>query len=385
MDYTGARAAAALPEVEVDLDAIAGNVATLRAGSGRAEVMAVVKADGYGHGLVPSARAALAGGATWLGVATIEEALAVRAAGITARTLAWLVPPGAACRAAVEADVDLSANASWAVAEIAAAARAAGRPARLHLKIDTGLGRGGATAEDWPALVESALAAKAAGMIEVVGLWSHFAHADAPGHPTVVAQIIRFTDGVALAEQAGVRPEVRHLANSAATLTLPAAHFDLVRPGIAVYGISPIPATATSTELGLVPAMTVRAPVVHTKRVPAGQGVSYGHQYTTARETSLAVVPLGYADGVPRHASGTGPVLVGGVRRSVSGRVCMDQFVVDVGDDPVEPGHEVLLFGPGRHGEPLAEDWAQAAGTIAYEIVARIGGRAVRRYTGGTP
>jgi alanine racemase len=163
---------------------------------------------------------------------------------------------------------------------------------------------------------------------------------------------------------------------------LPAAHFDLVRPGIAVYGISPMPAISSSAELGLVPAMTVRAPVAHVKRVPAGHGVSYGHQYTTARETTLAVIPLGYADGVPRHASGTGPVLIGGSRRPVAGRVCMDQFVVDVGDDRVEAGDEVVLFGPGQHGEPLAEDWAQASGTIAYEIVARISGRARRRYVG---
>jgi alanine racemase len=164
---------------------------------------------------------------------------------------------------------------------------------------------------------------------------------------------------------------------------LPAAHFNLVRPGIAVYGISPMPATASSAELGLVPAMTLQAPVTHVKRVPSGHGVSYGHEYTTPRATSLAVVPLGYADGIPRHASGTGPLLLGGTRRTIAGRVCMDQFVVDVGDDPVEPGDLALLFGPGGHGEPLAEDWAQASGTIAYEIVARTGGRAVRRYTGG--
>ena len=381
MDPTRARAGLLQPEIEVDLGAIAANVATLRAGTGRAEVMAVVKADGYGHGLVPSGRAALAGGASWLGVATIEEALALRAGGLRGRTLAWLVPPGAPWQAAVEADVDLSASAIWAVAEIAAAARAAARPARVHLKIDTGLGRGGAMAADWSALVDAALALQADGVLQVVGLWSHLAHADAPGHPTTGDQIARFVDGVARAEHAGVRPEVRHLANSAAALTLPAAHFDLVRPGIAVYGISPIPAVS-SAELGLVPAMTVRAPVSHVKRVPAGHGVSYGHQYTTSRETSLAVIPLGYADGVPRHASGTGPVLLGGTWRSVAGRVCMDQFVVDAGDDVVEPGDEAVLFGPGRHGEPLAEDWAQASGTIAYDIVARMGGRAVRRYTG---
>jgi alanine racemase len=370
------------PEVRVHLEAIRANVETLRQRAGDAGVMAVVKADGYGHGLVQSARAAVAGGASWLGVTTIDEALSLRAHGIADRTLAWLIPPGARWADAVAADVDLSANAPWAVDAVAEAARATGRTARLHLKVDSGLGRGGAPLEQWPELVHAALAAEAAGEVQVVGLWSHFAHADAPGHPTIARHIDVFGEAVALAERAGVRPEVRHLANSAATLTLPAAHFDLVRPGIAVYGISPVPDTSSAADLGLVPAMSLRAPVSHTKRVPKGQGVSYGHRYTTERETTLAVVGAGYADGVPRHASETGPLLLGGKRRTVAGRVCMDQFVVDVGDDDIAPGAEAVLFGPGTDGEPLAEDWAQAAGTIAYEIVARVGGRAVRTYTG---
>jgi alanine racemase len=371
---------AAWPEVHINLQAIRANVERLRASAPRAELMAVVKADGYGHGLVESGRAAVAGGATWLGVTTIEEALALRSAGVSARVLAWLVAPGGPWQAAIEADVDLSANARWAVKEIAAAAEDAARPARLHLKVDSGLGRGGAALADWPSLVDAALAAEAAGLVRTVGLWSHFAYADSPGHPTTARQVSVFREAADLAERAGLRPEVRHLANSAATLTLPESHLDLVRPGIAVYGISPMPATASADQLGLVPAMTLRAPVSHVKRVPAGHGVSYGHRYTTPRETTLAVVPLGYADGVPRHASGSGPVWLGGARRVVAGAVCMDQFVVDVNDDPVQPGDEAVLFGPGTDGEPLAEDWARAAGTIAYEIVARVGGRAVRTF-----
>lgn len=370
-------------ECRVDLGAIRGNVEILRERAGAAEVMAVVKADGYGHGLVPSARAAVAGGATWLGVTTIDEALALRTAGLATRTLAWLVGPGEAWADAVVADVDLAAYAPWAVDEIAAAARGVGRTARVHLKVDTGLGRGGATVADWPDLVASALKAQAEGVIEVVGLWSHLAYADAPGHPTVARQIAAFGEAVELAEAAGVRPEVRHLANSAGTLTLPAIHLDLVRPGIAVYGVSPIPGTASAAQLGLRPAMTVRANVVHVKRVPSGHGVSYGHRYTTGAETTLAVVPLGYGDGVPRHATNAGPVLIGGTQRTVSGTVCMDQIVVDVGDDKVGPGDDAVLFGDGSNGEPLAEDWARAAGTIGYEIVTRIGGRAVRTYVGG--
>jgi len=369
-------------ECRVDLDAIKANVGVLAERAGSAQVMAVVKADGYGHGMVPSARAAVNGGATWLGVTTITEALALRAAGITTRTLAWLVGPGEPWGDAIAADVDLAAYAPWAIEEIVKAARELARPARVHLKVDTGLGRGGATIADWPDLVAAALEAQAEGVLEVVGVWSHFAYADAPGHPTVARQITVFDEALKVAESAGVRPEVKHLANSAATLTLPKTHYDLVRPGIAVYGISPVPDTASAATLGLRPAMTVRANVVHVKRVPRGQGVSYGHQYTTDAETNLAVVPLGYGDGVPRHATNAGPVLLGGSRRVVSGRVCLDPFELDVGDDEVVPGDDAILFGDGQAGEPLAEDWARAAGTIAYEIVTRMGGRAVRTYVG---
>jgi alanine racemase len=386
-------------EARIDLPAIRDNVSVLaeRAGAGRAGVMAVVKADGYGHGLVPSARAALAGGAGWLGVATIDEALALRAAGIDQPVLAWLNAPSDRWADAIGAGVDVSANATWAIEEIAAAADRAvppspgndplrsprsAAPARVHLKVDTGLGRGGAARHDWPELVDAALKAEASGQLKVVGLWSHLAYADEPGHPTIARQVAAFREAVALAENRGVRPEVRHLANSAATLTLPEAHFDLVRPGIAVYGITPVPQQGPPSAFGLRPAMTLAARVILTKRVSAGHGVSYGHQYTTATETTLALVPLGYADGVPRAATNTGPVLLGGKRRRIAGRVCMDQFVVDVGDDAVAAGEEAILFGPGDAGEPTAEDWARTLDTIAYEIVTRIGPRVPRVYLG---
>jgi alanine racemase len=373
-------------QVRVDLGAIRDNVAELGRRAGSAAVMAVVKADGYGHGLVPSATAALAGGATWLGTAVLAEALELRAADVPGRILAWLAAPGERWGDAIEADIDVSASAVWAVDEIAAAARATGRAARVHLKVDTGLGRSGATVEDWPALVDAALKAQADGLIEVVGLWSHFAIADAPGHPTVVGQIETFKDAVALAEARGVAPEVRHLANSAATLTRPDARFDLVRPGLAVYGLSPVPDQAAPQEVGLRPAMSVRARLALVKRVPAGQGVSYGHFYVTDRETTLGLVPLGYADGVPRHgSSGDGgpgaPVLAAGRVRPVAGRVCMDQFVLDLGNTPATAGDEVVLFGDASAGEPTAQDWALACGTISYEIVTRFGPRLARVYT----
>lgn len=364
----------------IDLGAIRRNVARLRAGTS-AEVMAVVKADGYGHGLVPSARAALAGGATWLGVAFLEEAMALRTAGILAPVLSWLAVPGEDVAAGVAADVDLSVSAPWALAEVVAAARETGQRARVHLKVDTGLSRGGATAADWPELVTAAGKAAAADEVEVVGVWSHFAYADAPGHPTIAGQVAAFTEAVAAARRLGVDPPLRHLANSAATLTLPDAHFDLVRPGIAVYGLTPVP----PKRFGLEPAMTLRSRVALTKRVPAGSGVSYGHVHVTDSGTGLALVPLGYADGVPRAATAVGPVWLGGRRRTVAGRVCMDQFVVDVGDDEVAAGDEVVLFGPGTRGEPTAQEWADVLGTISYEIVTRVGARVPRTHVGGGP
>jgi alanine racemase len=367
-------------DARVDLGAIRANVEALRAATS-AEVLAVVKADGYGHGLLPSARAAVAGGATWLGTALLDEALALRAAGITApRVLAWLIGPGEAWADALAADVDLSVNAGWALDEVVAAARQAGTTARVHLKVDSGLGRGGAAPADWADLVEAARKAEAEGVVRVVGLWSHLAYADAPGHPTILRQAEVFREAVALAEGAGIDPEVRHLANSAATLTAPEHHFDLVRPGLAVYGLSPVPDVAGPSAYGLRPAMTLAADLVHVKRVPAGSGVSYGHIYTTDRETTLGLVPLGYADGVPRAGGNVGPVLAAGRSRTVAGRVCMDQLVLDLGDDDVAVGDEVVLFGPGDDGAPTAQDWAEATGTISYEIVTRVGPRVPRVY-----
>src|SRR5262245_13032284 len=382
-DNTGDTASApARADALIDLDAIRDNVRVLADRARNATVMAVVKADGYGHGLIPAARAAVAGGASWLGVTTIGEGLDLRKAGLEQPVLAWLNVPGDRWVDGVRVGIDLSANATWTIDEISTAAQRTGLIARLHLKIDTGLGRGGAARQDWPELIDAALKAEAAGYVKIVGLWSHFAYADEPGHPTIGRQIGAFQDAVDFAEGRGVRPEVRHLANSAATLTLPEAHFDMVRPGIAVYGITPVPQHGPPSIFGLRPAMTLRARVILTKRVPAGHGVSYGHQYRTSTPTTLALVPLGYADGIPRSATNLGPVLAGSIRRQIAGRVCMDQFVLDVGDDQLSAGDEVVLFGPGDRGEPTAEDWARALDTIAYEIVTRIGPRVPRTYLG---
>ncbi|MEU9990547.1 alanine racemase [Streptomyces sp. NPDC048045] len=368
---------------EIDLAALRANVRALRARAKGAALMAVVKSDGYGHGAVPCARAAVDAGATWLGTATPEEALALRAAGLDTRVLCWLWVPGGPWRQAVEADIDVSLSGLWALREVTEAARQAGRPARVQLKADTGLGRNGCQPADWPELVGEALRAEHAGLVRVTGLWSHLACADEPGHPSIDAQLARFREMVAYAEEQGVRPEVRHLANSPATLTLPETHFDLVRTGIALYGISPSPELGTPADFGLRPVMTLSASLALVKHVPGGHGVSYGHHYVTPGATTLGLVPVGYADGIPRHASGTGPVLVDGKWRTVAGRVAMDQFVVDLGGDEPEVGAEAVLFGPGDRGEPTAEDWAQACGTIAYEIVTRIGTRVPRVYVNG--
>jgi len=382
----------------VDLGAIRDNVGSLlrhaspSAGSG-AQVLAVVKADGYGHGLVPAARAALAGGATWLGTAQLAEALALRAAGISSRILTWLYAPGAPLADLLRADVDVAVSASWALDAVLAAAQETGRTARIHLKVDTGLGRNGIMPDELGTVLVSAVAAQSDGLVEVVGIWSHLALADDPAHPSVLAQAAVFDDAVRRAEQAGAHLEVRHLANSAATLTNPRLHYDLVRPGLAVYGLTPVPDLGSAADYGLVPAMTLEARLATVKEVPAGSGVSYGHQYTTTERTTLGVVPLGYGDGVPRHASGDlprrpgGPVRVGSGASArtlaVAGRVCMDQVVVDLGPDAAEKaGDTVVLFGPGTDEGPTAQDWADAAETISYEIVTRLGTRVPREYVG---
>ncbi|CAL9479944.1 Alanine racemase [Streptomyces sp. enrichment culture] len=384
MSETTARRGAALrARAEIDLDALRGNVRTLRALlAPGAELMAVVKADAYGHGAIPCARAAVQAGATWLGTATPQEALALRAdAGLPddLRIMCWLWTPGGPWQEAVEAGLDVSVSGMWALREVEDAARRAGRPARVQLKADTGLGRSGCQpGPDWHELVGAALRAEDEGLLRVTGLWSHFACADEPGHPSIAAQLTVFREMTAYAEERGVRPDVRHIANSPATLTLPEAHFDLVRTGIALYGLSPSPELGTPADHGLRPVMTLSASLALVKDVPGGHGVSYGHHYTTAGETTLGLVPLGYADGIPRHASSTGPVLVDGKWRTVAGRIAMDQFVVDLGGDRPAAGAEAVLFGPGDRGEPTAEDWAQAAGTIGYEIVTRIGARVPR-------
>ncbi len=357
--------------VTVDYGAISRNVEALRARSGPAGVMAVVKADAYGHGLVDSARAARAGGASWLGVAQVEEALALREAGDTGRILAWLYAPDAPLGSLIEADVDVSVSSLDSLVALDEAARRAGRPARVHVCVDTGLGREGVTPDALPSLLDALAPGIEEGRLVPAGIWSHLAWADAPGHPTIDAQARSFESARALASERGLAFEVTHLANSAAALTRPDLRYDLVRPGIAVYGLAPV-ADEDGSGFGLAPAMSVTATVALVKKVPAGHGVSYGHDYVTDAETHLGLVAAGYADGVFRSAGGRADVAIRGRRYRIAGRVCMDQFVVDLGaTTDVEAGDTVTLIGPDG---PTAREWADAAETIDYEIVCRFGG-----------
>ncbi|GGR15455.1 alanine racemase [Agromyces mediolanus] len=366
-------------EALIDLDAVTANVRTLAERLGT-PAMAVVKADAYGHGAVPVARAALAGGAAWLGTADLGEAFELRAAGIDAPILAWLHDPGADFGPAIDAGIDLGLSAEAQLHRAADAARTAGRPAAVHLKIDTGLRRNGVQPDEWAGAVAAAAQLERAGLVRIRGIFSHLANTSAEAD---AAQLAAFERALAVAAEAGLRPELRHIASTAGALTRPEARYDLVRLGIACYGIPPFADGTTSAELGLVPVMTLRGRVAAVRRIAAGDGVSYGHTWRAERPTKLALVPLGYADGIPRQASGRGEVLLAGARRPVVGRIAMDQFLVDVGDDAVEVGDEVVLFGDPATGAPSADDWGVAADTIGYEIVTRIGPRVPRGYLGG--
>lgn len=368
-----------LAEAVVDLGAVEHNVRVLREHAGSARVMAVVKADGYGHGATRVARAALAAGAAELGVATVDEALALRADGICAPVVAWLHPPGIDFGPALLADVEIAVSSLRQLDEVLDAADRTGRTATVTIKVDTGLNRNGVPAAEYPAMLQAVGSGAAAGAICLRGLMSHLVFADQPDNPINDVQAQRFREMLAFARDQGVRFEVAHLSNSSATMSRPDLAFDMVRPGIAVYGLSPVPARG---DLGLIPAMTVKCVVALVKSVRAGEGVSYAHTWTAERDTTVALMPVGYADGVFRSLGGRLDVLINGRRRPGVGRICMDQFLVDLGPGPVDvaEGDEATLFGPGANGEPTAQDWADLLGTIHYEVVTSPRGRIARTY-----
>ena len=359
-------------EAIVDLDRISENVKHLKGLAG-VDLMAVVKADAYGHGLIPVARAALAGGATSLGVALLEEAVTLREAGITAPILAWLVPPGSDYKSAVDHNIELAASSIIALEEIGAV-KSSNR-ARVHLEVDTGMTRGGFLSE-W-----RKLDAHHVSNIDIVGIFSHFARADEPGEAQNDLQRTRFTEMVATLESFGFTNIVRHLSNSAATLKDEASRFNMVRTGIAIYGLTPdVNTLGSSASLGLKAAMSLRAKLHLVKEVPADSPVGYGATAVTNRDTKLGIVAMGYADGIPRIAQGAG-IFVHGKRAPIIGRVSMDQFVVDLGpDSEAISGEWVEVFGDGIAGGYTAEEWGSACGSINYEIVTRIGPRVPRIY-----
>ena len=395
----------------VDLAAIRHNLGVLRAAAPGALQLATVKANAYGHGLLPVARAALDGGADWLGVAQLAEAFTLRRgldeAGVTradAPILAWISTSSSDFAAAIEADIDLSVSWTWVLADICAAARPVGRPARVHVKIDTGMSRAGSTLADLPALASALRMAADDGLVDVVGAWSHMSRADDPsdaGNASTASHVRIFEEGLAILADAGITPRIRHLSATSGILWHPEAHYDMVRAGIGLYGLSPDPAVATSEQLGLIPALELRAPLTSVKVIEEGTPASYGGTWVAPTRRWIGLVPLGYGDGILRAASNRARVVVhtasGPFNAPLIGRVCMDQFMVDLGpaqaspgtptarsgDAPAAPGDIAILFGSGADGEALADDWAQAAGTINYEIVTHLGAHIPRIYRDG--
>jgi alanine racemase len=362
--------------LRINLDAIVHNLDVMRARASQAKVMGVVKANAYGHGAIEVARTLERAGVDYLGVADVDEALALREAGIATPILAWLHDPSDDFVAAISASIDLGVANRSQLARISAAAAITGVVAKLHLKIDTGLGRNGSTEAEWLSLLEEVKALGEA--VSVVGIFSHLS---TTSREEDLAQIEKFDSAVAEVKKLGISFELRHLTASDGSLAYPEAHYEMVRIGVALYGLDPF-STNRAAEYGLIPAMTAVSTVVQVKTVPAGHGVSYNFLLRTKSETNLALIPVGYAEGLPRAASGKAEVFIGGKRYPILSQVAMDQFVLDIGNDPIQVGDEVIIFGDGATGAPSADDLAAAVGTINYEIVTRMGGRFKREYFG---
>lgn len=358
-------------ELRISPSAISENVSKLIAQAGTPQSMVVVKANGYGHGIELAARAALEGGATWLGTADIDEALSLRQAGVSVPLLAWLIGPSSNVTGAIEQGIDLGVSSLGQLEQIAISASAA-HPAFIHVKVDSGMGRGGVLPSDWDELFSRAASLQAEGRIVTRGIFSHMSLKDTQSDSR---QGGVFIDAVDALESHGVTPELRHAASSTAAARSAELRFDMVRLGVASYGIAHTP---EQEALNLRPAMRLRGQIIVVKRLPAGHGVGYDLTYTTKKESTVALVPLGYADGVPRHASSVGPVSLDGKRFTVSGRVSMDQITIDVGDHHAQVGEWVSLFGDPALGEPHVKEWADAIGTNTYEILTRIGSRVPR-------
>ena len=365
---------------EVNLSAIADNLKFIKAKTD-AQVLAVVKADAYGHGLIQVGKAAADSGADWLGTALLEEGIALRKSGIKIPIISWLTPLGEDFETAIDLDIDLSISSIELLSEVVTAGKSVKKIPRVHIEVDTGMSRGG-VGDDWQIFLDHLIEASKSNEINVVGIWSHFARADEPDEKMNNEQLAIFEDRIKSLEIAGIRPEFIHIANSAASLTNKGAHKNIIRWGIGLYGLSPdVNNLGDSKSLKLKPAMKLKAKLHLVKTVKAGASVGYGGTATTKSDTKLGVVTLGYADGIPRNANNSAGVFVAGKRAPLIGRVSMDQFVVDLGINSLaKTGDEVIVFGDGSGGEYTVDEWAKASGTINYEIVTRIGSRVPRIY-----
>ena len=368
---------------EVDLSAIAHNLKLIKDKT-NSQVLAVVKADAYGHGLINVAKAAVAAGADWLGTALLEEGISLRAAGVKAPLICWLTPLGEDFKTAIKNNIDLSVSSVELLAELIEAGRAVNIVPRIHLEVDTGMTRGGVR-NDWAEFVAEVAKAVKDNGVEVVGIWSHFARADEPEQSFNQQQLDTFHKRLAILISQGINPQYVHIANSAAALTNKEAYKNIVRWGIGLYGLSPDVITlGDSDKLNLKPAMKLKAKLHLVKAVEAGAHVGYGGTAIVKADTKIGVVTIGYADGIPRNTNNSAGVFINGKRAPLLGRVSMDQFVVDLGvDSKAKTGDEVVIFGDGSAGEYTVDEWASAAGTINYEIVTRIGPRVPRIYPRG--
>jgi alanine racemase len=373
--HLGTRGTRHRPTVAVvDLDAVRRNVRSLK--PERSELMAVVKANGYGHGDVPVARAALDAGASWLGVALVEEGMTLRDAGLAAPILVLTEFPPGAEKDALAAGLSPTLYTDEGLARLSQAGGPADRPAGVHVKIDTGMHRVGLPPERAPEYLRAVVDAG----LRIEGIWTHLATAEELDDPFAEHQLECFADVVRRLAAAEIRPKYLHAANSAAVIARPSAHLDLVRVGLAMYGLLPGPQLAGMADVR--PAMSLRSAVTMTKRVTSGEGVSYGLRYRLQQESTIATVPVGYADGFSRLLSGKAEVLIGGRRYPVAGNVTMDQIMVDCGDDTVNVGDEVMLVGRQGGEEISADDVAAWMGTISYEVVCAVSDRVPREYVG---
>jgi alanine racemase len=365
---------------EINLSAITQNFKSIKSRT-TADVLAVVKADAYGHGLIPVSKALEEAGADWFGTALLEEAINLRKAGILKPIISWLTPLGEDFKSAIDLDIDLGIPSIDLLDEVIKAASLTGKTARIHLEIDTGMSRGGVLS-DWDQLIKSVLVGVNLKQLKVIGIWSHFARADEPDELMNQEQLSLFEEKVNQAKAAGIDAQFIHIANSAALFTNKSSHKNIIRSGIALFGLSPdVKTIGDSSSLGLKPAMKLKAKLNLVKNVKAGSSVGYGGTAVLKSDTKLGVVALGYADGIPRSANNLAGVFVDKKRAPIIGRVSMDQFVVDLGiTSTAKTGDEVIVFGDGSNGEYTVDEWAKAANTINYEIITRIGPRVPRIY-----